>query len=124
MNDAILPLALVIEDDEFLSDIFSQAVQAAGYRVESIRDGQAALDRLPQVEPAVIVLDLHLPRASGEKILAAIRANPSTRATKVILATADPQFADSLKAEADLVLLKPISFVQLQDLARRLLPSN
>lgn len=119
-----MPLSLVIEDDEFLSDIFSQAMQAAGYEVESIRDGQLALDRLPDVHPAVIVLDLHLPNVSGEKILAAIRANESTRAANVILATADPQFADSLKAEADLVLLKPISFVQLQELARRLLPPS
>lgn len=119
-----MPFALVVEDDEFLSDIFTQAMQGAGYEVESIRDGQVAVDRLPHVTPAVIVLDLHLPHVSGEKILSAIRSNATTRAARVILATADPQFADSLKAEADLVLLKPISFVQLQDLARRLKPGN
>lgn len=118
------PLALVIEDDEYLSDIFTQAVQAAGYLVESIRDGQMAIDRLPHVTPAIIVLDLHLPHVSGEKILSAIRREGTTRSARVILATADPQFADSLKAEADLVLLKPISFVQLQDLARRLRPAS
>jgi CheY-like chemotaxis protein len=66
------------------------------------------------------VLDLHLPEVSGSEILAAIRANASLAHTKVVLATADHLTAESLREDADLVLLKPISFKQLRDLSGRL----
>ena len=68
------------------------------------------------------MLDLYLPHASGDDILHLIRSEARLAQTRVIVATADPLMADSLQAEADLVLIKPISFSQLRDLAVRLRP--
>ena len=112
-------LALVIEDDAAQQDIFSQAVKMAGFNVEVIGNGQAALDRLKDVEPQLVILDLHLPNVSGDEILATIRADERLASVPVILATADPILAESLSDTSDLVLLKPISFSQLRDLASR-----
>lgn len=114
------PLALIIEDDPKLGDIFSLSLQAAEFETELVTDGDMARTRLAQVVPHVIVLDLHLPHISGEQLLQQIRADHRLNDTKVMLATADSQAANYLQAESDLVLLKPISPTQLRDLAKRM----
>jgi chemosensory pili system protein ChpA (sensor histidine kinase/response regulator) len=112
--------AMIVEDDSDLAIIFAEALQAAGYNAEIIQDGQMALDRLSDIVPEVVVLDLHLPRVAGTDILKAIRADERMADTRVIIATADPRMAEALESQADLVLIKPISFSQLRDLASRL----
>ena len=116
------PLALVIEDDQKQATVFAQALRMAEYETEIIRDGQEALTRLGEVIPALVVLDLHLPKISGKDIFQQIRADQRLNQTRVMLATADPLFAETLRSKVDLVLLKPISFNQLRDLASRLQP--
>ncbi len=118
------PLALIVEDDKDLARIFSEALLQAAFETEIIKDGQAALNRLAEVVPAVVVLDLHLPRISGAKILRQIRADERLAETRIMIATADSQMALSLRDDADVVLLKPVSFEQLYFLAGRLRPSD
>jgi len=118
------PFALIIEDDIHLADIFARALQAAEFETEIVRDGNAALARLEEITPNVVVLDLHLPHVSGKEILHQIRSNARLAQTRVMLTTADAWLAESLQNEADLVLLKPISYPQLRDLARRLRPPD
>ncbi len=117
------PLALIIEDDIDLANIFTEAVQNADFEVESIQDGEQALARLASIVPAVVVLDLHLPHVGGEQILNQIRADSRLARTRIIVATADPVKGDALAEQADLVLIKPISFGQLRDMAKRLRPA-
>jgi len=118
------PLALIIEDDPNQADIFTMALQAAEFDTETIEDGQTALARLAEVVPAVVVLDLNLPRVSGDEILRRIRADERLAKTRVMLATANALLADTLRRESDLVLLKPISPTQLRQLASRLRPPD
>lgn len=120
MSENEKPLAFVIEDDPEQQKIFSYAIKEAGYTVEVIGNGTDAMQRLNEATPALVILDLHLPVISGDEILRCIRADERLTAISVILATADPLLAESLSAESDLVLLKPISFIQLRDLATRL----
>jgi DNA-binding response OmpR family regulator len=116
------PLALIIEDDYDLSIIFAEALQAAGFKTQIVRAGDTALMWLSSKTPKVVVLDLHLPRIAGTNILRQIRDDPRLKETRVIITTADARLAETLREEADLVLLKPISFSQLRDLAARLSP--
>ncbi len=116
--------ALIIEDDKRLGTIFAQALRGAEFDIELVQDGHVALARLADTNPAVVVLDLHLPHISGRDILDKIRADKRLASTRVILATADPIMAETLQDEADLVLIKPISFSQLRDLAARLRPAD
>ncbi len=114
------PLALIIEDDYDLSIIFAEALQAAGFETQIVRAGDTALMWLSSTTPEVVVLDLHLPRVAGTSILRQIRNDSRLAKTRVIVATADARLAETLRKKADLVLLKPISFSQLRDLAARL----
>jgi CheY-like chemotaxis protein len=112
--------ALVIEDNPDLSAIFTKALEAAGFKVEAVRDGELAQQRLQETAPRVIVLDMHLPHVDGATLLKQIHANPSLKNSKIILATADNVRAELYRDQATLVLVKPISFSQLRDLSARL----
>ncbi len=112
--------ALIVEDNVDLATIFSNALQAGGFETEIIEDGAVAVERLKEVTPVIVVLDIHLPNVSGGVILEQIRADERLAKTKVMIATADASSAEILADKADLVLLKPISFTQLQNLAKRL----
>ncbi len=119
-----LPLAWIVEDEADLAQIFSVALRAAGFESEIISRGDRALERLAEVVPTLILLDLHLPGVDGGKLLRQIRADERLAGTRVIVASADAAFADALNVEADLVLLKPVSFGQLRDLAQRFLAAG
>lgn len=118
------PLALIIEDDLDLSDIFAQALEAAGFDTEIIRDGRAGMQRLEGTVPHTIILDLHLPYVDGTKILEKVRLDERMSNIRVVVTTADTVSAELLRDTADFVLVKPISFAQLRDLAIRLNPER
>jgi DNA-binding response OmpR family regulator len=113
------PTALVVEDDPQLNQIFTLTLYES-FEVETISDGDQALIRLSEIIPDLIVLDINLPGASGAEILDSIRASSRFDKTRVILATASTHQAKELQDKADIVLLKPISPIQLRDFAARL----
>jgi CheY-like chemotaxis protein len=110
---------LVVEDDEDLVTIFSQALKKAGFVTDICRSGGEALEKLASIVPQMIVLDLHLPGISGVDVLNHIRADDRFEKTRVIVTTADPLLADTLRDKTDIVLIKPVSFRQLHQLAER-----
>ncbi|MBS1250108.1 MAG: Transcriptional activator protein CzcR [Chloroflexi bacterium] len=112
--------ALIIEDDKKQANIFRESLSLANFEVEVITNGSTAMQHLQTASPDLVLLDLHLPFISGEKLLRQIRNTARLEKTKVILTTADPQMANMLQDECDLVMIKPISFLQLQELAPRL----
>lgn len=113
------PLVIIIEDDPKLNEIISITLQAE-FEIESYADGSAGLSRLKEIAPSLVILDLNLPGTSGRDILASIRSIDSLAKTRVILTTADERQAETLTDDADIVLLKPVSPVQLRELALRL----
>ncbi len=112
-------LVLIVEDDIELSDIFSTVLQANGAETLIVRDGNLALERIESMMPDAVILDMHLPNVSGAEILGQIRANPKLANVKVIVATADALLAQMSDKAADLVLLKPVSYMQLTSLVAR-----
>jgi DNA-binding response OmpR family regulator len=113
--------AYIVEDDPHILKIFSEAVRKAGYITEGCPSGEAFLACVVDATPDLVVLDLHLPGISGEDVLHRIRSTPQMQKAVVILASADPLVADLYRDEADFVMIKPVSFGQLRDLAARLL---
>ncbi|MGB7873756.1 MAG: response regulator [Anaerolineales bacterium] len=118
------PLALIIEDSEDVALVFQTAMEQAGFEAEIINDGALALERLAETVPDLIVLDLHLPGASGEQVLKYIRSESRLENIKVIVATADSNWAEKLANGSTISMLKPISFTQLTQIAERLRPRD
>jgi CheY-like chemotaxis protein len=113
------PLAFIIEDDPQLSNIFTLALEH-DFEVQAIIDGDEALARLEKETPHIVLLDLNLPNVSGGTILSYIRSQKRLKDIPVILCTADERQADLLQSKADFILLKPVSPIQLRQMASRL----
>lgn len=117
-------LALVVEDDGPVANVYTEALRVAGYEPEVVGNGRDALSRISLTVPTLILLDLHLPDVMGDEILTAVRADPRLVNTRVFLVTADHLLAEQLREQATLVLLKPVSFAQLRDMAVRFRPGR
>ena len=116
------PLAYIVEDNRDTVTIFRGALEMAQYEVEVAYDGAVARDYLAKYVPDLIILDLHIPNVSGDVLLQHIRSDERLKDTRVFLATADANMAAQLRDQAELVLLKPIGFSQLKELAQRFRP--
>jgi two-component system cell cycle response regulator DivK len=118
-------LALIIEDDEDLANIFAEALRGVGFDVEHAADGKAAQERLRDgAVPYLILLDMHLPHVSGADLLVGIKNDERFNNAIIIITTADARMGETYGEMADFVLVKPISFVQLRDLTSRLRPRD
>jgi DNA-binding response OmpR family regulator len=109
---------LLAEDDALLGDGLQAGLRQAGFQVDWVRDGVAAEHALAGGPYAAIVLDLGLPRRSGEELLARLRARGER--LPVLILTARDGVDDrvrGLDAGADDYLVKP---ADLQELAARL----
>jgi len=118
------PLAYIVEDNRDAVTIFQSALELAAYDVEVAFDGAVAKKRLAEIVPDLIVLDLHIPHITGDILLKQIRSDERLKDTRVFLATADANMASQLRDQAEIVLLKPIGFSQLKELAERFRPKT
>lgn len=114
------PLALLVEDDLMLANIFSTCVEKSGFETVVANNGGVAVDLLETITPDLFILDLHVPIYSGDQILEKIKANSRFDHSRVILATADARMADSLRSQVDFILDKPVSPRHLMRLIERL----
>jgi CheY-like chemotaxis protein len=104
------PLVLCADDDEDILALVSFCLERAGYQVEKVADGEAAVAAARELRPAVVVLDVMMPRRTGLEVLADLRADPLLAKTKVLLLSARVQEADitrGVDAGADAYLPKP-----------------
>jgi DNA-binding response OmpR family regulator len=115
------PFALIIEDDPNLGKIFEATLQRAGFETALDANGDGYMDSLKTKNPALLVLDMHLPFASGQEILAGLRAEPSWAQIPVIIVTADLFLAKSFTSKGELVLLKPFTVSRLIEVATQFL---
>jgi CheY-like chemotaxis protein len=124
MEKSMSEVALIIEDDEDLANIFTEALRGVGFDVEHVADGQVARERLKSgTVPFLILLDMHIPYVSGADLLTnIIKKDQRLAKSIVIITTADARMGEAYNEQADFVMIKPISFVQLRDLTSRLKP--
>jgi CheY-like chemotaxis protein len=113
-------LALIVEDNSLLSNMFSRALSDIDYQTLVISDGQKALDWLAEKTPRLLLLDLHLPAISGKDIFNQIVDDSRFEGTYIVLCTADARMGSLLAEKADFLLNKPVDIAQLQRMAERL----
>jgi DNA-binding response OmpR family regulator len=76
---------LLVEDDPWIADCYTQWLAAGGHAVRVSRDCQAALDAVDESQPDVIILDLLLPHANGVQLLHALQSHGDLAGIPVIL---------------------------------------
>lgn len=114
-------IALIVEDNIELGTIYAAALESADFEIEHIVDGRKALERLEELVPALIILDMNLPHVSGHYIYKKVRSDDRFLKTPVIIATANALIADALGGEiaaTDKLMIKPVSPSQLRTTAQ------
>jgi len=103
---------LVVDDDPEIVNLFVYALQRAGYQVEGVLDGRAALERARQAPPDLILLDVMMPGMDGYEVARQLRAEAATSSTPIVMLTARALIADQvegLQAGANSYLVKPVT---------------
>lgn len=117
------PLVLVVDDDDAIRRLLDALLGSAGYRVRTAADGQEALDVVREARPAVVLLDLTLPKLDGWQVLE--RLHTAGDATPVVLLTGHRHLVQRAhRAGATAALLKPFDVDELLDLVERLVESS
>lgn len=82
------PYVLVAEENLLLQEVFERVLVDAGFEVTCLGDGEALLAAARARRPALVLLELILPRMDGFECLRRIRSDPSLKETPVIVVTA------------------------------------
>src|SRR4051794_4989492 len=79
---------LIAEDVRVIAFKMAQALESAGYAVETVSDGEECLARARQSVPDLVVLDIMMPKMHGIEVLKALRDEHRTARIGVIVCTA------------------------------------
>jgi DNA-binding response OmpR family regulator len=114
---------LVIEDDADARHIYSEYLRAKHCTVFTAADGRLGLNKINELRPDVVVLDLAMPRVDGWTVLKNVRESSITADIPVIVVSAVTDARDqAFHAGADAYLMKPcppdVLYLQLRALAR------
>lgn len=113
---------LVVDDDAAVRDSLARTLRFEGYRVDTARDGQEALDAVRADEPDAVILDVSMPRLDGLQACRQLRGDGLL--VPVLMLTARDSVGDrvaGLDAGADDYLVKPFALQELLARIRALL---
>ena len=90
---------LFVEDDDALAGVYLVRLQAEGFDVKRVSNGEEALAAATEYRPDLVLLDVMMPKVSGFDVLDILRNTPETANLKVIMLTALSQEADRQRAQ-------------------------
>lgn len=90
---------LFVEDDDALAGVYLVRLQAEGFDVKRVANGEEALAAATEYKPDLVLLDVMMPKVSGFDVLDILRNTPETANLKVVMLTALSQEADRKRAQ-------------------------
>ena len=119
------PIAVVADDDEDILTLVSITLRRAGFDVLCARDGEEAVTLVTETRPALVVLDVMMPRLDGLEVTRHLRALRKTMPIVLLTASVQEQHrAEGLAAGADEFMRKPFSPRELLEQVERLVALN
>ncbi len=91
---------LLVEDDDALANVYVTRLQAEGFDIRRMNNGEEALSAAISYKPDLILLDVMMPKVSGFDALDILRNTPETANIKVIMLTALSQDSDQERAKS------------------------
>jgi CheY-like chemotaxis protein len=86
-----MALILIADDDDRGREAYAMILRLCGYEVVTAAEGEAALRVLRERPVDLVLLDLAMPETCGQKVLRAMKANPTLRDTPVLVISALPE---------------------------------
>lgn len=119
---------LVVDDETAFLNLLKHALEVQGYMVITAEKGETAVNWIKEVPLDLAIIDLGLPDISGLEVCKAIKDNPRTRHTKVIILTGntsnEARIESNIGARAELFLNKPIQIADLRSAVAKLLEKS
>jgi two-component system phosphate regulon response regulator PhoB len=112
---------LLVEDDDSLASTYLARIEAEGFIVRRVNNGEDALAAARDFRPDLVLLDVMMPKISGLEVLDILRNTPDTANLKIVILTALGQEGDKQRAAelgADDYLVK--SQVVISDVMKRI----
>jgi len=116
-GDSAGPKILVVDDNPQILGMLSARLKKRGYSVVTADDGEQALEKVQEERPVLVVLDVMMPKKNGWEVARAIRQNPETSMTKIVILTAIGESINEMTSPlygADAHLDKPFDFNDLE----------
>ena len=92
--DQVAGRVLVVDDSDVIRQLISVNLELEGFEVETAVDGQDALEKIHQVRPDVMTIDVRMPRLDGLDTVKRLRDDPRTADIKILMVTACAQQDD------------------------------
>lgn len=105
-----VPRVLVVDDSDTVRDLISMNLTLEGFEVVTATNGREALEKVLEVAPAVVTLDVTMPDMDGFLTAERLRADPRTAALPIAIVSACAQAADFRRGEeigVDAYVTKP-----------------
>jgi CheY-like chemotaxis protein len=121
---AVVPICLIVDDSVSVRRSMELFATDLGFQVESASDGLDALGKLQRIVPAVMLVDLEMPRMNGVELTAAVRLDPRLAKIPVIMITSrstEKHRAMAHSAGVDSFLTKPYTEDELASHIHRLI---
>ena len=111
---------LVVDDEEYIRELYRDELVEEGYRVEMAGDGQEALAKMAAFHPDLVTLDVKMPGLDGIEVLRRIREKDAS--VPVLLVTAFGEFRQDFNTWAsDAYIVKSHDTLELKTTVRKLL---
>src|SRR3954469_15719434 len=107
------PLILVVDDEQSYRDALSVALQREGFLVETAADGTEAIARFDATKPALVLLDVMLPKISGIDVCRELRSRSRVPIIMVTAKTSEIDAVVGLEIGADDYVTKPFRLREL-----------
>ncbi len=108
------PTVLVVDDDDAIRDLVAMVLADAGYTVRTAADGATAVALARATQPALVLMDVNLPRLDGLSACRALRNDARTAKLPVTIMSSSPVRDQQLRAcRADHFLAKPFDLEHL-----------
>lgn len=91
---------LLVEDDDALASVYQTRLEAEGFNIRRVPNGEDALASAIEYKPDLILLDVMMPKVSGFDVLDILRNTPETTNVKIIMLTALSQDSDKERAQS------------------------
>lgn len=89
---------LIAEDDTFFQKFYSAKLQEKGFEIAVAVDGEDAIQKVTEVKPDLVLLDIIMPKKDGFEVLAALKSSDATKTIPVIVFSSLGQEQDVKKA--------------------------
>ena len=117
---------LLVDDDPNLRDMLRQMLEMGGFDVVEAEDGLDALEKLEEMAPDIMVLDVMMPNLDGVSLCKQLRSDAEFMSLPIIMLSGKTQqraVAEGIAAGANCYLCKPITVEELIRSVRELLPA-